>query len=143
LHVLSELSDNIPLRGIFADKELSFPKAAGEDAVTGLNGATYLGRCLPDHLSEMRRLGIVRVVARDFIRPRLDSRRDTIAVARAGSQIFSEWTKGATRMFKFAVVSPLLGFAGQIIAPGQIRSTVLGADRVVRGQVLPDITVPS
>lgn len=61
--------------GQYTERETD-PKASGEDAGTTLLGTPNLRRALPDHLSEMRRLGVVRIIfsckqeAHDHLEPR-------------------------------------------------------------------------
>jgi len=77
---------------------------------------------------------VVRVVLGDFVSPVFDGLCDGVC-ARAGGKILAQRPEGSARVLVRALVGPLLGFGSSGTAPGDGDGAVLGADRVVCGQV--------
>lgn len=133
MHILSDFADDVPLRRVLANVVGGRP--GGEDTVACLHGTPDLGGRFPDHLSEMRSLRIGRVILGRFSVPRRD-RVSNCKRPRSGSEIFPEGAQRAHRVLELAIVDPLLGFGGEVVAPSERLGTVLRPFVVMPLQVL-------
>lgn len=118
MDVLSKASNDVSLRRVFADKVLGRPKAGIEDPVASLNSASNLSGSFPNDLGKVGWLGIVGVVFRNFISPRLDGRSNIVVATCSRSKVFSKCTKRASGMLELATIRPLLSFSSKVIVPG-------------------------
>ena len=129
-------------------------KATREYPVAILESATDLGCGLPDDLSKVRWLGVVRVILSyshvrmmmrgrtgscrirtNFISPRLKSLGDTISTPRPGSEIFSKGAERTATVLKYATVGPLLGLCSQVLGVCERGCTMPSSYVVVSGEV--------
>jgi len=107
-------------------------------ACAGLFGAPDLRGLLPNHLREMRRLRITRVVILNFNYPVADHFFDTISTSTSG-QVFPYAAELATRVLKDTIIRPLLSKAFELQGVGQRLRVVLSARVIVELEILRSI----
>jgi hypothetical protein len=136
LDVRGELSDDVACWAVLANMELSLAVLGIKDAIAAGDCTANLGGGLPDHLSEVGRLGVGWVVILGFAGPGAYCVRDTSEAAASSIQVLTVGTERSSGMLELALVSPGLSRFGEAVAPGQRLGTVLGTKVVVALEIV-------